>query len=151
MSSRNIVFIGDGGVGKTTLLENLKCNRFEKKYCATVGAEVHPMQFGDSIVDVWDVAGQDQYVNSREGYYENADAAMIMFDVTQSHSYRNVEKWYDAISDVRGEIPIVVVGNKCESENRKIFGCDYNLLYFEMSVKNREKMAAPLEYLATMD
>jgi GTPase SAR1 family protein len=40
-----LVLVGDGGVGKTTFVKRHKTGEFEKKYVATVGAEVHPMDF----------------------------------------------------------------------------------------------------------
>jgi GTP-binding nuclear protein Ran len=52
-----LVLIGDGGVGKTTFVKRHLTGEFEKKYVATVGAEVHPMDFttnrGKLIFNVW--------------------------------------------------------------------------------------------------
>jgi len=148
MSDHNIVFVGDGGVGKTALLTNMLCGRFEKYYCATVGAEVHPMKFGNVAVNVWDVAGQDKYGKLREYYYAKADAVAIMFDVTHNKSYRNVEKWYNEVYDVMPDIPVVLIGNKCEdTENRKITNPTYDLHYFETSVRNNSNIVQPFEWL----
>ena len=148
MTDYKIVFVGDGGVGKTALLTNVKCDRFEKKYYATVGAEVHPMKFGDAIVNVWDVAGQDMYVQNRKNYYENADAVAIMFDTTHRKSYRNVEKWYNDVCYVMPDIPVVLIGNKCEdTENRKIIDITYEMPYFDVSVKDNYNLTQPFEWL----
>ena len=69
---------------------------FEKKYVATVGAEVHPMDFttnrGKIIFNVWDTAGQEKYAGLRDGYYIQANCAIIMFDVTSRITYKNVPK-----------------------------------------------------------
>jgi GTP-binding nuclear protein Ran len=50
----------------------LQTGEFEKKYVATVGAEVHPMDFttnrGKIIFNVWDTAGQEKYAGLRDGY-----------------------------------------------------------------------------------
>ena len=60
-----LVLVGDGGVGKTTFVKRHRTGEFEKKYVATVGAEVHPMDFttnlGKIIFNVWDTAGQEKY------------------------------------------------------------------------------------------
>jgi GTP-binding nuclear protein Ran len=52
-----LVLIGDGGVGKTTFVKRHLTGEFEKKYVATVGAEVHPMDFttnrGKLVFNVW--------------------------------------------------------------------------------------------------
>ena len=67
-----LVLVGDGGVGKTTFVKRHKTGEFEKKYVATVGAEVHPMDFttnrGKIVFNVWDTAGQEKYAGLRDGY-----------------------------------------------------------------------------------
>ena len=59
-----LVLVGDGGVGKTTFVKRHETGEFEKKYVATVGAEVHPMEFhtdkGKIVFNVWDTAGQEK-------------------------------------------------------------------------------------------
>ena len=56
-----LVLVGDGGVGKTTFVKRHLTGEFEKKYIATLGVEVHPMDFhtskGRIIFNVWDTAG----------------------------------------------------------------------------------------------
>ena len=67
-----LVLVGDGGVGKTTFVKRHKTGEFEKKYVATVGAEVHKMDFttgrGQIMFNVWDTAGQEKYAGLRDGY-----------------------------------------------------------------------------------
>ena len=67
-----LVLVGDGGVGKTTFVKRHLTGEFEKKYVATVGAEVHPMDFttnrGKIVFNVWDTAGQEKYAGLRDGY-----------------------------------------------------------------------------------
>lgn len=67
-----LVLVGDGGVGKTTFVKRHISGEFEKKYVATVGAEVHPMEFttsrGKIMFNVWDTAGQERFAGLRDGY-----------------------------------------------------------------------------------
>lgn len=67
-----LVLVGDGGVGKTTFVKRHQTGEFEKKYIATVGAEVHQMPFsttlGEMRFNVWDTAGQEKYAGLRDGY-----------------------------------------------------------------------------------
>lgn len=52
-------------IGKTTFVKRHLTGEFEKKYNATVGVEVHPLQFqtnrGLIIYNVWDTAGQEKF------------------------------------------------------------------------------------------
>jgi GTPase SAR1 family protein len=51
--------------GKTTFVKRHLTGEFEKKYEATVGVSVHPLNFytnlGEIIFNVWDTAGQEKF------------------------------------------------------------------------------------------
>ena len=68
-----LVIIGDGGVGKTTLLNSLLTGEFEEEYISTVGYEIRPIKFftnhGQFLLNVWDTTGQEKYGELRESYY----------------------------------------------------------------------------------
>jgi len=152
MSRRyNTLLVGDAGVGKSALLQQMKCGRFEKKYCSSHGAEVHPMQFDDVAVDVWDVTGNDRMTGDRKSYYAIADNAIIMYDVTHKSSYVNVNKWIRDIRSVNPDMPIAVVGNKCDASGRKITENTYDMPHFEMSVKNNTNLESPFKWITTQN
>uniref|UniRef100_A0AC11CUC2 Uncharacterized protein n=1 Tax=Ovis aries TaxID=9940 RepID=A0AC11CUC2_SHEEP len=96
--------VGDGGTGKTTFVKRHLTGEFEKKYVATLGAEVHPLVFptnrGPIKINVWDTAGQEKFGGLRDGYYIQAQCAIMMFDVTSRVTYKNVpnwEIWYECV------------------------------------------------------
>jgi small GTP-binding protein len=144
----NTVLVGDAGVGKSTLLQQMKCGRFEKNYCSSHGAEVHAMKFDDVDVDVWDVTGNDRMTGDRKSYYAIADNAIIMYDVTRKSSYVNVNKWIKDLRIANPEIPIAVVGNKCDAYGRKIIENTYDMPHYEISVKNKQNLDAPFQWIA---
>ncbi|CAF3348539.1 unnamed protein product [Rotaria sp. Silwood2] len=57
--------VGDGGVGKTTFVKRHLTGELEKKYEATIGVNVHPLNFHTSfdeiIFNVWDTGGQENF------------------------------------------------------------------------------------------
>lgn len=67
-----LVLVGDGGVGKTTLVRRHLTGEFEKKYIPTLGVEVNPLafqtNFGRLKFNVWDTAGQEKFGGLRDGY-----------------------------------------------------------------------------------
>ena len=62
-----------------------------------MGVEVHPLLFhttrGPVLFDVWDTAGQEKLGGLRDGYFINAQGALVMFDVTSRMTYKNCPNW----------------------------------------------------------
>ena len=93
-----LLLVGDGGVGKTTLVKRHLTGEFDNKYIPTIGVEVHPLNFrtncGDIRFNVWDTAGEEKAGAVRDGYYVSARCAIIMFDVTSRITYKSVPNWH---------------------------------------------------------
>ncbi|ELR12971.1 GTPbinding nuclear protein Ran, putative [Acanthamoeba castellanii str. Neff] len=152
-----VVLIGDGGTGKTTLVKRHMSGEFERKYVPTLGVEVHPLPFytthGKIILNVWDTAGQEKFGGLRDGYYIQADAAIIMFDVTDRLTYRHLQKWYTDLSRVCEKIPVVICGNKVDVKDRKVkpkditFHRKKNLQYYDISAKSNYNFEKPFLYV----
>lgn len=148
-----LVLVGDGGVGKTTFVKRHLTGEFEKKYIATLGVEVHPMDFhtskGRIIFNVWDTAGQEKFGGLRDGYYIGGQCGIIMFDVCSRITYQNVPKWYKDLTRVCEGIPIVLVGNKVDVKDRKVkakqitFHRKKNLPYYDISAKSNYQFEKP--------
>jgi len=153
-----LLLVGDGGVGKTTFVKRHLTGEFEKKYIATIGVDVHPLSFqtsrGKIIFDVWDTAGQEKFGGLRDGYYIQGQAAIIMFDVTSRITYKSVPNWHRDISRVCENIPIVLVGNKIDTKQRKVlakqinFHRKKNLQYYDISAKSNYNFEQPFKWLA---
>lgn len=73
-----VVLVGDGGVGKSTYLEKILTNNFQKKYVPTMGVEVHSLCFetnhGPIVFNCWDTAGQEKFSGLKGSYYALSDA-----------------------------------------------------------------------------
>ncbi|OWF56624.1 GTP-binding nuclear protein Ran-like isoform X1 [Mizuhopecten yessoensis] len=153
-----LIIVGDGGVGKTTFVKRHMTGEFEKKYNATVGAEVHPMKFnttrGEIQFNVWDTAGQERFGRLRDGYYIQGQCAIIMFDVTSRITYRNVPDWYRDLARVCVNIPMVLCGNKVDVKDRKVpaklikFHRKHNLQYYDLSAKSNYNYEKPFLWLS---
>jgi len=153
-----LVLVGDGGVGKTTFVKRHLTGEFEKKYVATIGVSVHPLDFhtnfGPIRYNVWDTAGQEKYGGLRDGYYIQGECAIIMFDVTSRITYKNVPNWHRDLTRVCENIPIVLCGNKVEVKERKVktksisFHRKKNIQYYEISAKTNYNFEKPFLYLA---
>jgi len=153
-----LVLVGDGGVGKTTFVKRHMTGEFEKKYNATVGVEVHPLQFqtnrGMIIYNVWDTAGQENFGGLRDGYYIGGQCAIIMFDVTSRITYKSVPNWHKDLVRVCENIPIVLCGNKVDVKDRKVkakaitFHRKNNMQYYDISARSNYNFEKPFLWLA---
>ncbi|PGH04695.1 GTP-binding nuclear protein GSP1/Ran [Blastomyces parvus] len=153
-----LVLVGDGGTGKTTFVKRHLTGEFEKKYIATLGVEVHPLNFQTNLgaiqFDVWDTAGQEKFGGLRDGYYINGQCGIIMFDVTSRITYKNVPSWHRDLVRVCENVPIVLCGNKVDVKERKVkaktitFHRKKNLQYYDISAKSNYNFEKPFLWLA---
>ncbi|MFX1482401.1 MAG: Rab family GTPase [Promethearchaeota archaeon] len=116
-----IVFLGDGAVGKTSLVGRYVYDSFEGDYLATIGTDIHikMVRVGDTVVKlvIWDIAGQDNFAQLRRAYYMNASGAFFVFDTTRPETIERVDEWINALFTVTGKIPLVLLENKVDLES----------------------------------
>jgi GTP-binding nuclear protein Ran len=152
------ILLGDGGVGKTTYVKRHISGEFEKKYVPTLGVDVRPLKFstnyGPICFNVWDTAGQEKFGGLRDGYYIQGQCAILMFDVTNRTSYKNVQNWHRDLVRVCENIPIVLVGNKVDIKDRRVkaknitFHRKKTLPYYDVSAKSNYNFEKPFLWLA---
>lgn len=94
--------IGDGGVGKTSLISKYVNNQFSETYVSTIGID-----FKEKIVTVnkrkiklqiWDTAGQERFHTITKAYYRGALGLIITFDITNPISFHHLQYWLQHIS-----------------------------------------------------
>jgi GTP-binding nuclear protein Ran len=116
--SFNIVIIGDSGVGKTTFLKRHTKGTFQKEHEPTKGVATTRLTFhtshGKIVLDVHDCGGSLSSEETRVSYYDDVDAAIIMFDITKPLSHGSVEKWWMEFGKSFNKCPVVICGNKCD-------------------------------------
>ena len=139
------IIIGDHEVGKTSLVRRFVENRFSLDYRATIGLNIlsHSIQFYGNEVNfsLWDVGAQDYFKRFRKTYYLGAQAAFIVFDVSNIKSFENTKKWYSELEKFLGnkEIPMIIVGNKIDLENQRVISYQEGVkLTAELSELNTE-------------
>ena len=119
------VIIGDHEVGKTSLVRRFVENRFSQDYRATIGLNIlsHSYKFyGNNIVySLWDVGAQTFFKRFRKVYYLGAQAAFIVFDLTNKNSLESIKEWCKELEDFIGgrDIPIIIIGNKKDLKEQR--------------------------------
>ncbi|UCC20952.1 MAG: GTP-binding protein [Promethearchaeota archaeon] len=117
-----IVVIGDGGVGKTSLIKKFTHGTFEKDYIKTIGAQFTKLEKEinkDKISLVfWDIAGQSTFDFLNPLFYRESRACIIVYSLEEnelgSESFKHIENWYDEMKMRCGNIPVVIFANKID-------------------------------------
>ena len=121
-----ITVIGDGGVGKTSLIKKYTKGSFKKEYIKTLGAQFskYDEKIEGSAVKLffWDIAGQAEFSFMRPTFYKGSKAAIIVFSHAPDElekSFDHIFDWHEDIKKYCGNIPIILFGNKIDLINEK--------------------------------
>jgi small GTP-binding protein len=124
------VFIGDSGVGKSSLYSRLESKTYDEDNFPTVGGSFAKMSIptrnGRSYdVDLWDTAGQDRYKDVIPMYFERADFILAVYAVNDRLSFDHLPDWISLARD-RAEktANVIVIGNKSDLVERKTVHID---------------------------
>jgi len=114
-----VVLIGDSGVGKSNLLSRFTRNEFCLESKSTIGVEFATRSIqvdGKTIkAQIWDTAGQERYRAITSAYYRGAVGALLVYDITKTVTFENVERWLKELRDhADSNIVIMLVGNKSD-------------------------------------
>jgi small GTP-binding protein len=125
-----VVLLGDGGVGKTSLVRRYVMDQFDDKYLVTMGAKTShkkvslkagPKRELECDLQIWDVMGQKQFQNLHKTYVKGAQGGIIISDLTQPESLRSTEEWTKMLFGVTGPVPLVYGINKFDLLDRSPF------------------------------
>ena len=113
------VVVGDGAVGKTSMLLCYTTNTFPTDHMPTIFDNYSKnvtMNDGRVVnLGLWDTAGQDEYADFRPLSYAAADCFVVAFSLIDRKSFRNVEhKWLQELRSKAPKTPIVLVGTKLD-------------------------------------
>ncbi len=125
-----VIAVGDGAVGKTSITLRFSTGTFRDSYIMTIGVDfaVKTIDVGTTEgakkikLQIWDTGGQERFSYVRPLYYKGAMGGLVVFDVTQVESFQNIPKWFEEVKKNRGNIPLILVGNKVDLPDRKING-----------------------------
>jgi small GTP-binding protein len=117
-----ITVIGDGRVGKTSLISKYTLGAFDTDYVETIGAQFskYDKEIDEDSIRLlfWDIAGQDSFDFLRPSFYRESDAAIIVFSLEENQlgnrSFNNITIWHKEVKQFCGDIPIVLFANKVD-------------------------------------
>lgn len=122
-----IVLIGNVAVGKSSIIKRFILNEFNDKYLGTIGTELSKKSLLISEnkmvnLSIWDTCGQERFRTVTRQYYRDTQAIILVFDLTNEKSFKDMQSWYDEAIEYANEIKCIffLFGNKSdEIQNKK--------------------------------
>jgi len=111
-----ILLLGDGAVGKTSLVRRFCHDTFSQNYLMTIGME--PSQRYVTLdgrylcLSLWDIAGQKSFKRLREMFYRGAKGSLVTFDLTRRDTFDGVANWVEEAKKKSKDQIFILVGNK---------------------------------------
>lgn len=112
----NVILIGDINTGKSSIIKSLKFDKFSSKNESTIGVDFLSYSFDNTKLCIWDTGGEERYNAITKMYYNKADCAIIVCDITDRNSILHIEKWLNKIKDYYNIQSIIIVCNKIDKK-----------------------------------
>jgi len=119
-----VVLLGEGSVGKTSLVTRYVQNTFNEKRVPTIQASFLTKKLNvDGVrvnISIWDTAGQERFHALGPIYYRDAHGALLVYDITDNSSFIKVKNWVKELRNQLGKgVTLAIIGNKVDLEKNR--------------------------------
>ncbi|XP_051945352.1 ras-related protein Rab-23-like [Xyrauchen texanus] len=155
-----VVVVGNGAVGKSSMIQRYCKGIFTKDYKKTIGVDFLERQIivnGEEVrLMLWDTAGQEEFDAITKAYYRGAQACVLVFSTTDRESFEAISSWREKVELEVGYIPTVLVQNKIDllddmvikNEDAEGLAKRLKLRFYRTSVKEDLNVNEVFKYLA---
>jgi small GTP-binding protein len=150
---KKVILLGDGAVGKTSLIRKFVINKFDDNYLHTIGFKItaKDIQFTSNghthfiKLQIWDILGQKGYIELHKSSLPGAAGVFLVADITRKKTLKSLETyWIPQFKSIVGSIPFVIMANKYDLSDEAEFGMEelskfankYGVPFFLTSAKN---------------
>ena len=150
LETLKIVLIGESGVGKTSIISQFIDQIFQNDQQSTIGGafSTRTIKCGNGKIlklEIWDTAGQERYRSVTKMFYKDANAAILVYDITNKYSFEELQNYW--MGQVKESSPkniiLAVVANKSDlielevvdEEMARQFAKDNNAMFSLTSAK----------------
>jgi len=143
-----LVLLGESAVGKSSLVLRFVKGQFHEYQESTIGAAflTQTVCLDDTTVkfEIWDTAGQERYHSLAPMYYRGAQAAIVVYDITNPDTFDRAKSWVKELQrQASANIVIALAGNKADLANKRAmeyeeanaYAEENSLLFMETSAK----------------
>jgi small GTP-binding protein len=161
MGKAKVVLVGAAHTGKTSIVNRLIYGEFSPHTMPSTQPAFFQKKLNISgtpyTLEIWDTAGQEQYHALSPMFYRDADAGIVVFDLTDTASISKCKQWVSELRQARGEaITIVIAGNKSDLASVRTVNLESMSQYaaglgadsFETSAKSGENVELLFNTLA---
>lgn len=143
-----LVLLGESAVGKSSLVLRFVKGQFHEYQESTIGAAflTQTVMLDDTTVkfEIWDTAGQERYHSLAPMYYRGAQAAIVVYDITNQETFARAKTWVKELQrQASPSIVIALAGNKSDLSAKRMvdhdeayaYADENGLLFMETSAK----------------
>lgn len=164
-AKRKVVLLGDGAVGKTSLVRSFVYSDFDDKYIATIGTKVTKRELTIPLYKfnlhlqllIWDILGQKGYSRVQWAGFRGSYGAFMVCDLTRKETLLNLERyWIPELQKVVKNIPMIFLANKVDLigdaeidiTDIKKLADKYKTTFYLTSARTGENVAKAFYHLA---
>lgn len=132
-----VVLLGEGCVGKTSIVLRYVEDKFNPQHISTLQASFLTKKVnldnGNKVqLNIWDTAGQERFHALGPIYYRGSHGAILVYDITDQDSFQKVKNWVKELKRMLGsEIILTIAGNKIDLEEQRTVPEDDAITYAE--------------------
>lgn len=151
-----VILTGPAAVGKTSLLQRFVHNNFSESYSLTIGVDFLSKQVElednkSARLTIWDIGGQKRFEFMRSKFYNGANGALLVFDLTREETFEKIKDSLEVLKREAGtHVDFILVGNKADliesvgrvipKKKAKNFAEDQGSFYIETSAKTGDSV-----------
>jgi small GTP-binding protein len=154
---KKIILLGDGAVGKTSLIRKYVVDKFDDNYLVTVGFKITQKEIQVKVdknvqylkLNIWDILGQKGFIELHKSSLPGTSGCILVSDITRKETLKSIDDyWIPNVYNMVGSIPFVVIANKSDLKNQaefdeeelEVFAKRYDAPSFLSSAKTGENV-----------
>jgi small GTP-binding protein len=154
---KKIILLGDGAVGKTSLIRRFVIDKFDDKYILTIGTKVTgktiQIERDENLVhlkfQIWDILGQKGFTKLHQSSFRGTDGVILVADITRKKTLLSLATyWIPKVHHLVGNVPFIILANKYDlkknaefaEEELKKLSVKYNAPFYFTSAKNGDNV-----------